>query len=166
MPLEPPELHHLNAALGWLGLGNLAEAKAELAGIDPSRQNDPDVLEVRWMVCAEEQRWAEGLDVARALLEAAPNRVSGWLHQAYALRRAPGGSVKAAWKALLPAFDKFPKEPTVSYNLACYACQLDQLEAARVWFKRAVVIGGKDMIKRMALADTDLEPLWAEIKEV
>lgn len=118
------------------------------------------------MVCAEEQRWAEGLDIARALLEAAPGRVSGWLHQAYALRRAPGGSVKAAWKALLPAFDKFPKEPTVSYNLACYACQLDQLDAARVWFKRAVVIGGKDMIKRMALADTDLEPLWAEIKDV
>ena len=166
MPLEPPELHRLNAALGWLGLGNLAEAKTELASIDPSRQNDPDVLEVRWMVCAEEQRWAEGLDIARALLEAAPNRVSGWLHQAYALRRAPGGSVKAAWKALLPAFDKFPKEPTICYNLACYACQLDQLEAARVWFKRAVVIGGKDKIKRMALVDTDLEPLWDEIKQV
>ena len=166
MPLEPPELHRLNAALGWLGLGNLAEAKIELAGIDPSRQNDPDVLEVRWMVCAEEQHWAEGLDIARALLEAAPNRVSGWLHQAYALRRAPGGSVKAAWKALLPAFDKFPKEPTICYNLACYACQLDQLEAARVWFKRAVVIGGKDKIKRMALVDTDLEPLWGEIKQV
>src|SRR3954464_7989151 len=27
--LAPPESHHVSAALGWLGLGNVAEAKAE-----------------------------------------------------------------------------------------------------------------------------------------
>ena len=29
--IEPPDTHHISAALGWLGLGNIAEAKAELA---------------------------------------------------------------------------------------------------------------------------------------
>jgi len=159
-------MHQLNAVLGWLGLGNLVEAKAELAGIDPSRKDHPDVLEVRWLVCAEEKSWEEGLKMAQALLAAAPDRASGWLHQAYALRRVPGGGVQAAWKALLPAFDKFPKESTISYNLSCYACQLGQLDAARVWFKRALVIGGRDHIKRMALADSDLEELWEEIKQL
>lgn len=166
MLLEPAEIHHLNAAVGWLGLGNLAEAKAELAGIPPQRQNHPDVLEVRWLFCAQEECWEEGLQLARRLLEAAPDRSSGWLHQSYALRRVPGGSVRAAWKALLPAFDKFPKEPIISYNLSCYACQMGQLDAARVWLKRAVVLGGKAHIKRMALADSDLQVMWAEIEKL
>src|SRR5947207_14200506 len=97
------------------------------------------------------------------LMASAPDRSSGWLHQAYALRRVREGGVKQAWTALLPAFDKFPKEPTISYNLSCYACQMKQLDAARTWLQRAAVIGGKEKIKRMALRDRDLEPLWTEI---
>ena len=65
--------------------------------------------------------------------------------------------------------DKFPKEPIISYNLSCYACQMNQLDAARVWFKRAIVIGGKkrkEKIKQMALEDSDLQPLWDEIKQI
>ena len=99
-------------------------------------------------------------------MHGAPERSSGWIHQAYALRRMPEGSVKQAWKALLPAFDLFPKEPVICYNLSCYACQLQLLDAARVWLKRAAVIGGKDQIKRMAKVDPDLEPLWSEIPEL
>jgi len=38
-------------------------------------------------------------------------------------------------------------------------------DAARIWFKRAMVIGGREEIKRMALADSDLEPLWKEISQ-
>jgi tetratricopeptide (TPR) repeat protein len=169
--LEPPQVHYVSAAIGWLELGNLAEAKAELERIGPEFHSYPDVLEIRWAICAEEQKWEEGLEIARALVEAAPDSPAGWLHQAYALRRVPEGGVKKAWTALLPAFDKFPKKPEaamISYNLSCYACQMNQLEAARVWFKRAIVIGGKkrkDKIKQMALEDSDLRPLWEEIKE-
>jgi tetratricopeptide (TPR) repeat protein len=165
-PLEPPETHYLSGALGWLGLGNVAEAKAELGRIAPARQNHPDVLEVRWQICAEEKRWEDGLQVARALIHAAPERVTGWLHQAYALRRTARGGLQQAWDVLLPAFDKFAEEPIVSYNLACYACQLGQLESARSWLRRAVAVGGKDAIRRMALADADLQPLWEEIKQL
>jgi hypothetical protein len=162
--LEPPDIHYLSAAMGWLGLGNLGEAKAELAQISASRREHPDVLEVRWLICAEEKRWEEGLQIARVLLRQAPERSSGWLHQAYALRRVVDGNVNKAWDALLPAFDKFPKEPIIPYNLSCYACQMRQLDAAREWFKRALSGGGREEIKAMALADPDLEPLWEEIK--
>jgi len=165
--LEPPQVHYVSAAIGWLELGNLGEAKAELERIGPEFHNYPQVLEVRWLICAEEQKWEECLQIARALLQAAPESPAGWLHQAYALRRVTDGSVKQAWTALLPAFDKFPKKPEaaiISYNLSCYACQMEQLDAARVWFKRAMVIGGKSKFKRMALQDPDLEPLWDEIK--
>jgi predicted Zn-dependent protease len=164
-PLEPPDTHYLSAAVGWLGLGNAGEAKAELAQLGQARQNHPDVLEVRWLICAEERQWEEGLQVSRALMFAAPDRSSGWLHQAYAMRRAKEGSIRKAWEALLPAVDLFPAEPVICYNLACYACQLGQPEAARGWLERACVVGTKDQLKRMALADPDLEPLWEEIRE-
>jgi tetratricopeptide (TPR) repeat protein len=165
-PLEPPETHYLLAAVGWLELGNLSEAKAELARLGPSRQNHPDVLETRWLICAEEKRWAEGLQIARGLLHAEPGRASGWLHQAYALRRVADGGIQKAWDALLPAYEKFPKESTIAYNLSCYACQLGQLDEARIWLKRALAISGKEHIKRMALGDADLKPLWAEISQM
>jgi predicted Zn-dependent protease len=165
LKLEPPDTHYLLAAVGWLELGNPAEAKAELVHIRPSQQDHPDVLELRWSISAHEQRWEESLQVAQALLRRAPKRSSGWLHQAYALRRVPEGGLQKAWDALLPAVARFPKEAIIPFNLSCYACQMRQLEAARDWLKRAMVIGGKEKIKRMALKDSDLEPLWAEIRQ-
>ena len=164
--LEPPDTHYFFAAVGWLELGNLAEAQAELAQISPAQQEHPDVLDVRWLVSAQQKHWEEGLQIAQALLRRAPKRPSGWLNQAYALRRVPNGSVQKAWEALLPAFDKFPKEVTIPFNLSCYACQLRQLDAARDWLKRAVAVGGKEKIKQMALKDPDLQPLWAEIQQL
>lgn len=164
--LEPPDTHYLLAAIGWLELSNPAEARAELAQISPAQQEHPDVLELRWSISAEQQRWEEGLQVAQALLRRAPKRPSGWLHQAYALRRVPEGGLQKAWEALLPAFDKFPKEPIIPFNLACYACQMRQLDVARDWLQRAVAISGKEKIKPMALRDSDLEPLWDDIRRL
>jgi len=164
--LEPPDTHYLLGAIGWLELGNPAEAKAELARISPAHQEHPDVLEVRWSISAEEHRWDEGLRVAQTLLRRAPERSSGWLHQAYALRRVSHGSVQKAWDALLPASEKFPKDLMIPFNLSCYACQLQQLDVARGWLKRAVAVGGKEKIKKMALKDSDLEPLWDEIRQL
>lgn len=162
--LEPPDAHYLNAAIGWLELGNLAEARAELDHISPANQTHPDALEVRWLVCAEAKDWQAALEAALALLDRAPERSSGWLHQAYAIRRVPGGSVEQAWEALKPAFERFPKETIIAFNLSCYACQMQRLPEARHWFKRALAIGDKKKLKQMALADSDLQPLWDEIR--
>ena len=164
--LGPPDTHYLLAAVGWLELGNPAEARAELAQVSPAQQEHPDVLEVRWSLSAEQRLWEEALQVSQVLLRRVPRRSSAWLHQAYALRRVPDGSVQKAWEALLPAFDKFPKEPTISFNLACYACQMHQLDTARDWLQRAIAIGGKEKIQQMALKDSDLELLWDEIRQL
>ncbi|MDB6123227.1 MAG: hypothetical protein JWQ71_2220 [Pedosphaera sp.] len=163
LKLAPPDSFFLSAAEGWIELGNFAEAKAELSQISEPHQNHPFVLELRYSIQAQEQDWAAALETARALLALAPELSFGWLHQAYALRRAPGGGLEAAWDALLPAMERFPKEPTVAYNLACYACQLQRLDEARRFLKRACEIGGKGKIKAMALNDSDLQPLWPEI---
>jgi len=162
--LEPPDTHFLSAAIGWIELGDCDEARAELARISPAFRSHPDVLQVNWLIAASEQDWKAALDVARTLLQAQPDRSSGWLHQAYALRRVPDGGLLAAWEALLPAADQFPGEPTIPYNLSCYACQLGRLEEARKWLRRALERGDRSGIRLMALSDPDLKPLWTEIK--
>ena len=79
---------------------------------------------------------------------------------------APGGGLQAAWDALFPAMEKFPTEGIVPYNLACYACQLQQLDVARIMFKRAASLGEKNQFKLMALRDPDLKPLWDELRQL
>ena len=165
-PLEPPDTHYLSAAIGWIELGNLVEAEEDLNRVAAEQQCHPDVLEVRWIIVAQTRRWEAALEIARALLRLAPHRSSGWLHHAYTLRRSAKDGLKRAWDALLPAYDKFPREPTISYNLSCYACQMHRMDEAKTWLRRALKIGNKDEIKRMALDDPDLEPLWEEIRKL
>jgi len=164
--LRPPDSHHLDAAVGWLGLGCVAEAQAELDLISAMRQKHPAVLEARWTICAREKRWAEALEIAQAELTVAPDDCAGWLHRAYALRRVPDGGLPQAWEALLPAAEKFPREPVIAYNLSCYACQLQQPSVARRWLRQAMKAGDREAIRHMALADDDLQPLWTEIREL
>jgi len=159
-------LRHLDAAGGWLGLGCVPEARAELDLISADRQQHPAVLDLRWTLWAHEKCWAEALETAEAELAAAPDDCPGWLHRAYALRRIADGGLPKAWEALLPAAEKFPKEPVIAFNLACYACQMRELDVARHWLQRAMKIGGPEAIRKMALADDDLKPLWPEIREL
>ena len=163
---EVADIHRLNAALGWLGLDAPADARAELDAIAPTQQSHPAVLEARWLLCAHEKNWDDALRVAELELKSAPEESSGWLHRAYALRRVSAGGLPQAWDALLPAAKKFPAEPVIAYNLSCYACQMQQLDIARTWLHRAINAGKKDAIKKMALADDDLQPLWKEIQEL
>jgi predicted Zn-dependent protease len=161
--IKPPDSFHLDAAQGWVGLGNNAEARAELAHLPERLQDHPAVLEVRWAIAASDNDWTVALEIARQAIQACPEDPFGMVHQAYALRRMPGCGLQAAWDALFPAMERFPKDPIIPYNLACYAAQMDQVDHARILFARALAIGKKDQLRQMALNDPDLEPLWKEI---
>ncbi len=162
--LEAPDSFHLLAAVGWLELGNHIEAGEELARIKPELWEEPDVLEIRWSVCAAGQSWDTASEVAELLVCKAPERSSGWIHRAYALRRAKGGGLQKAWEALRPAFDNFPKASLIPYNLACYAAQFGKLDEAWDWLHKAMEAEGDvNAILNMALKDTDLKALWDKI---
>lgn len=158
-------VHSLSAVIGWLELGNPKEARAELESLDPKYRDDFDVLDINWLLYARDCNWAEALRVAERLIDLHPDDPAGWLHRAFSVRRVPEGGLQRAAELLRPAFEKFPKEPTIPFNLACYACQLGNLEQSRQWLREAIQRQPDGEIKKMALADHDLEPLWPEIKK-
>jgi Flp pilus assembly protein TadD len=164
--LDYKSAHQLNAVLGWLELGNVKEAREELNRMGEKEQERPDLLEVRWILDARQEDWPAALQTAERLLEVAPENSVGWLHRAYAIRRVPEGSVQKAAEVLRPAVDKFPKEATIPYNLACYSCVLGEEEEAMDWLREAVRRGGIKKIRAMALGDDDLEPLWPKIRKL
>ena len=73
---------------------------------------------------------------------------------------------KEAMDVLFPVVDRFPDDYLIRYNLACYACQTGNLKAAMDWLEKAIDLAGKNDLRKMALEDPDLEPLWANIGEI
>ena len=164
-PLEPPDSHHLSAAIGWLGLGNVAEAGAELEKIAAQFQSHPDALAVQFDIHAAAGRWDAAAEIAGTLTRLEPEQPGAWISLAYATRRKAGGGIPQARTILIQAQQTFPKEKIIAYNLACYDCQLGDLNAARSWLEKACALGDARKIKHMALQDPDLEPLWPDIRE-
>src|SRR5262245_54765892 len=108
-PLKPPDLHHFNAAIGWLELGALADARTELNAISPVNQAHPGVLELCWMICAAGKQWDEALVVAEKIQACLPDEPSGWLHRAYAMRRVESGDWKKHWQRCFQQRRNFPR---------------------------------------------------------
>src|SRR5437667_2137391 len=104
--LTSPDNHHLNAATGWLELGNHLEAKAELGKISSANRRQPAVLEVDWRILAAEKNWPGALAVARELVQADPDNASGWIHQSYTLHEMK--QTREAFDLLLTVFERFP----------------------------------------------------------
>lgn len=164
MSLDLSDQRHLDAAVGWLGLGDWQTANDELEEISPGMRKHPDVLRTRHEIYARAKKWEMAAEIARTLSEMMPDQSWGFVHYAYALHELK--RTKEAQGVLLPVADKFPEDYLISYNLACYCCQLGQLEKGMSWLERAIGLAGKKAIRMMALQDPDLEPLWNRISEI
>jgi tetratricopeptide (TPR) repeat protein len=161
-PLDPPDSLHLQAAQGWLELGSHIEANQELEKITPELLAHLAVLNVRWEVYASAKNWEAALHIAAALINFAPDEPLGWVHRSYTLHELK--RTAEARDNLLLVVDKFPISTTMRYNLACYECQLGRLDHARGWLEKASALGGARKMQMEALGDSDLEPLWGELK--
>jgi predicted Zn-dependent protease len=153
---------HLSAAQGWLELDNPVEANRELDKINPSLRIHPDVLEVRWQIHAKREWWIAACEIAKAICELAPERPSGWLHQAHSLSEL--GCTEKALRLLEGVVNRFTETSAISYNLARYACRLGREGEAVQWFERAAAREDRSKIARMALEESDLKPLWRRIQ--
>jgi tetratricopeptide (TPR) repeat protein len=177
-PLQPPDSHHLKAAQGWLELGNQIEANEELEQITPELRHHPAVLELRWAIYYAAKKWDVCSDIARSLVELAPDRADYWRNRAASVHFM--GRSKEAYDLLFPALEKFPDDWSIHYDMACYACVLGNLKEAWTRLEKALdlsdliqfskwepkKISNAKSVKLLALEDPDLEQLWTEIGQI
>ena len=95
-----------------------------------------------------------------------PEAVESWIHRSYAARRHTGGSIPKAFGLLEPALERFPAEPILHYNLACYLLKVDEPDAAKESLRKAIRLGDAGRIIRYALEDADLEPVWPWLRSL
>ena len=158
----------LRAATGWLELGDHLSAFEELERLPQEKRTHPDVLKIRYEIYAKAGKWESAFELAEGLSRLVPDEVTAFVWRSCAARRMPGGSVERALELLSDVANDFPDEPIVPFNLACYNCQLGKLTEARSWLLIAFDVATKQNAARewklQAIDDTDLEPLWEEIR--
>lgn len=159
--LESRDRMYALAASGWLDLGSVSEALAELEHLSPEARRHPEVLMLRWEIFSKEKDWTRALEMAEALQAAAEGSLDAMVKRSFALHELK--RTQEAWDLLFPMLEQFPKDWIVPYNLACYACQLGRNDDALRLLKQAIERGQPDELRRMALEDSDLEPLRPDI---
>lgn len=127
----------------------------ELDQIEPELRAGIEVMSMRCAIFSAAKQWMAMADIAKHLVSSNPKEVQHWIWAGYATRRAV--NIEAARDILLRAKAFHPDEPMLDYNLACYACQLGQIDEAKALLKKA--IEANEMFKAMALDDPDLEKL-------
>ena len=147
----------LSFAYGYLMLGMVAEAAAELEKIPAPENEGLDVVAARLAVLQEQKNWPALRELAHTFVQRAPGEAAAWVTWAYAVRRAD--SLDEAERILLEGESQHPTDPTIQFNLGCYACQRGDLVAARARIDRAIALDAKFV--EAATTDPDLEPLRA-----
>lgn len=147
----------LSHARGYLELGMVAEAAAELAQITGPDADSTEALKLKIAVQHEQGDWSGVRDLARELVRREAADAAVWVTLAYATRRAD--SLVAAEIILIKAEKAHPEEPTIQFNLGCYACQRGDLKEARRRVARAIELDPK--FQEIAATDPDLAPLRA-----
>ena len=147
----------ISFAQGYLALGMVSEAAAELAQLTPRDADRPEALAVRLAVLHEQKKWDQVCDLARNLVRRSPSEPALWVTWAYATRRSV--SLAAAEKVLREAVTHHPVEPTIQFNLGCYACLRGDFAEAQARVDRAVALDAK--FAQLAATDPDLETLRA-----
>ena len=155
---------HLSAASGWIGLGDLDSARAEMKELSAAAKKHPQALLVQSEYHFAAEEWDLLLPLADKLVRQFPEHDYLWINRSYALHELK--RTQEAFDALLPATEKFSKVWLIRYNLACYCAQLGNKEEAMRWLLRAVRLADKTEVMAMALDDPDLASLRDAIREL
>jgi len=148
---------HLSHARGYLELGMLDDAAVELSALPAALAESEEALGLRVTLHQERKEWPAMQSVSGKLTRLRPDSAGAWIMWAYATRRAD--SLESAERILAQARGHHPKEPTVLFNLGCYACQRGDLALARELVEAAIALDAA--FARLAATDTDLDPLRA-----
>lgn len=147
----------LSHVRGYLELGMVKEARAELDAITGEDARRLEVQALRVAMLQATEKWRPLRKLAAELVASNPDEVGWWIILAYATRRVT--SVRAAEKVLREAVERHAGDATVQFNLGCYACLLGELAEAKARVERAIAIDSD--YRKNAREDPDLEALRA-----
>jgi tetratricopeptide (TPR) repeat protein len=114
-------------------------------------------LFARHEIYSRASKWQACHDIAETLTKIVPGHPDGWISLSIAKYRL--GRTQEAYDTLKPCGEQFPKEWRVHYNLACYACQLGNLDEAEALLKEAFIHGNAQELQKLIIEDPDLDPL-------
>ena len=159
MPL--PDQKILNAAIGWLELGNPVEAHNELEQLPYDQRTNPEVLKLRCRVYRRAERWDCLSMLADSCYRVLPNEPQFLVDWAWA--EFKGGSKEKAAVVLMTESGKFPDSESVAYHTAIILAALDRRPEARDWLAKAIARSSDpDRLKLEALDLPDFEKLWVD----
>lgn len=156
--LPLPYRHAADAAIGWLMLSDWNAAESEISNIPDEFATCSTILKIHIRIYLKTNRSQRALALAEILIRTYPNEPEGWNHRALALRNL--GRMHEAYIQLLLALPQFPHHYAISYNLACYLCQMGRLEEAIPMLAWTFSVEDSMNRRLRALADPDLQPLW------
>jgi len=152
---------HLEAAIGYLGLGMAEDAWNELESIDAKHRTLLDVLKIRLEVCRAMAKWHLMAEIAGHLHRAEPEDPSHPIDLAHAIRRIHGE--KEAVAVLENVRHRFPQEALLPYNLACYRAVTGNIAEAKLLLAEAFSMDAS--LRITSLDDPDLVGVWDSFQE-
>ncbi|GEM_PF-622416 len=154
-------LRHLKDASAYAELHMFGDAEQCLLGLPAHLQNTAAAL-LQWCELeAARHNWSATQTHASALTLHKPEISAGWFWLGYSTRRAD--SAEAAYSALKPAAGRFPEDPVVDYNFACYAALSGHESDSKEALARVLVAHPR--YRHAALEDPDLSTHWTWLRE-
>jgi Flp pilus assembly protein TadD len=144
------------ASSGYLELGMFDATALVLEEIAPKDKTRTEVLGARVLIYIAAKKWDMAAAVASHLVKVDPETAGWWISLAYAVRRTE--SVEKAEAILLRAQAIHSKVAMIAFNLACYASVAGRMEEAKEHLRRAIDLDNG--IRKLAIDDEDLKPLW------
>ena len=150
----------LLAAQGYLELGMVEEALAELVAVQSPMISDPDLIEMRLHILMQGGRWSDALASAEELLRLNSSAISAYIHGAFALHEL--GRTTEARDLLLRGPQVLRNDPTFHYNIGCYEAVLGNNDSAMRSLKKSFALD--ETYRDFAKQDPDLEAIRAELE--
>jgi tetratricopeptide (TPR) repeat protein len=151
--------HSILAAQGYLELGMVEEALAELAKVESEFLTDPDLIELRLHIMMQGERWNDALTAAEELLRLHQDALPAYIHGAFALHEL--GRTAEARNLLLKAPSILRQDPTFHYNIGCYEAVLGNRDAALESLKQSFAMD--KTFRDFAKHDPDLAQIVQEL---
>jgi predicted Zn-dependent protease len=159
MRFDAEILRHLDAAEGWLLLGNVNEATAALDNIAPESRAAASVLMMRCAIYRHAERWQDLEVIASGAWAMHPDFGNFKIFLAAAKHKQ--GKTEEALRLLSDTKDGLHANAPTAYSMACMYGGKGQIAEAKHWLSLAFEWSHEpEKLKLRALGEPDLEAVW------